>query len=689
MSDLIDSFNRLRTENPEVASALKRAREGTSSGPREDANYYHSAPSLAATSQSAGSDTKQFLEGRDRERDDMGVGNWVFKHRDEIAAGDAERLAKRLEAEQSFANAQTAIEGFKRDSAQGLPCPGTAILSAGDPGGISVRPDLSRPAPSSRYDLPHSSAYSQPVRSLLHESGLGLGHAPGSGGHGHLGAYSPSRSGLVSGSSSRYGTNNSPSRTLANGTKFGFNPNPNPNPSATAAATASSGGEYGSSNSHADGVVLDTKARFGDIDESTNYESKRKLMGRGSIADRVRQSLEPQYLSQSQQNQHSQYSRYSAENQQTSAGASSLNAPLSATVRTAASAILPDSQSVTALMDTIGIRDATIARLEAQIREERRFHESALNEVKVENESLKDTLRRYNADTAKIIEEIRNSAAAEVRVVKEQHGRELDQARLRFDQRVKAVEDDMSKSLSAARSSFENALARIDDLHDTSAVQFRDTLRNERSDALNREKSSLVELLAREQEALLRDGEQRVLAELSRQLQERARTELQRLVQQQTTEVLLPSLKELVTRDVVRAISDRATSAAEQHVEDRSRAMRSELERILEDGEKRLEDAASRLAAGSVVRWSGVVPLIEGGTGNADGVAAFKHHAELMRKLQDDADHLVRDQRESDQKHAQQITALRAQLEQIESELKSEKGVSAALAERLLHLHDK
>jgi hypothetical protein len=145
MADLIESLNRLRADNPEVASALKRAREGNASS--DDSNYYHSAQSFPASAQSNGTDTKQFLEGRDRDRDNMGVGNWVFKHRDEIAAGDAERLAKRLEAEQNYAAAQNAIEGFKRDSASALPSPGMAILSAGDSGGISLQPDISRPAP--------------------------------------------------------------------------------------------------------------------------------------------------------------------------------------------------------------------------------------------------------------------------------------------------------------------------------------------------------------------------------------------------------------------------------------------------------------------------------------------------------------------------------------------------------------
>ena len=97
-----------------------------------------------------------------------------------------------------------------------------------------------------------------------------------------------------------------------------------------------------------------------------------------------------------------------------------------------------------------------------------------------------------------------------------------------------------------------------------------------------------------------------------------------------------------------------------------------------------MEDAASRLAAGSVVRWSGVVPLIEGGEGNADGVAAFKHHAELMRKLQEEADKLIRDQRDHDHHHAQKITQLKAHLEELQSELNSKKQINEALAERLV-----
>lgn len=667
MSDIVESLNRLRTENPEMASALRRARgDGV---PSYDPNYAHSAAHLGANSQAAGSDSKEFLEARDADRDAMGVGNWVFKHRDEVAAGDAERLSKRLEAAENFARAEAAIEGFRRDSAAALPCPGTAILSAGDPGGIVIQPDVGRVRNTNPYDLPTASSY----LGISGGAGLLSGRPGGSSVGGGGGGATPGGASGGGGGYSSYGSGGGSPSSYSRAKNYGAPPTAassarmNPRHHSDAASSlmhAMSG--TGIATVGGDAAGLDTHSRYGDIDEMANYETKRKQMTRSSIADRVRQSLEPQHFAS--------VDVYTG-----------LNAPLAAAVRTSAIPPQNDAQSISALMDTIGIRDATIARLEAQIREERRFHESALTEVKEENEHLKEQLRRYDAETSKTVEEIRNSTASEVRSVKEQHARELDAARLRFDQRVKSVEDDMMKSLSAARQNFEAALARVDDLQDTSAAQFRQTLREERSEALSREKTSLVELLSREQEVLLRDGEQRIMGDLSRQLHERARTELQRIVAQQTTEVLLPSLKELVTRDVVKAISERATAAAEAHVEERSRAVRIELERTLQEGEKRLEDAASRLAAGSVVRWSGAVPLIDGHA-NTDGVAAFKHHAELMRKLQDDADRLLREQRDNETMHAQKIAALKAQLQQTESELNSEKGVSAALAERLLHV---
>lgn len=650
MSDVIRNINSLRND-PDVASALRRARgDGLVS---DDRNYAHSAAHLGANSAAAGTDSREFLEARDAERDSLGVQNWTYRHRDEVSAGDADRLAKRLEAESDYATAQSAIEGFRRDSAQALPCPGTAILSAGDPGGIVIQPDAGRARNTNPYDLPSSASY------LGGGGYAGLGGTSGRSGSG-AGGYS-------AGSPSSYNRAKNYGAPPTSATSARSNPRHHTDAAASLASLMGSGGAGTRSGANGGDVLLDTHTRYGDIDEMANYEAKRKQMTRSSIADRVRQSLEPQHFASVDSN-------------------AGLNAPLSAAVRTGAMPPPSDSQSVTALMDTIGIRDATIARLEAQIREERRFHESALAEVKDENDHLKEQLRRYDAETSKTVEEIRNATAAEVRSVKEQHARELDAARLRFDQRVKSVEDDMMKSLSAARQNFEAALARVDDLQDTSAAQFRQTLREERAEALSREKTSLIELLSREQEVLLREGEQRIIADLSRQLQERARTELQRIVAQQTTEVLLPSLKELVTRDVVKAISERATAAAEAHVEDRSRAVRLELERTLEEGEKRLEDAASRLAAGSVVRWSGAVPLIDGGSANTDGVAAFKHHAELMRKLQEDADRLLREQRDNETAHAQKVAALKAQLHQVESELQSEKGVSQALAERLLHV---
>jgi hypothetical protein len=531
--DIIRAMQELRRD-PAIADIVGDA-AGT---PRAVLPTRADSPPSAQLKQTPASPSSAFITRRNRDPDEMGVLNWVSKHRDELSDADARRLDHRLRAEHLFATAQLEMERFNVDS--------ISSRTAQQEEDAVRRADLALPAvlqsvaPTGDEMLPTQVlSMATPVRAA----------APSP-------AVSPA-----------------PALALAAASPAAVTPTPYAHEPLAATAdlshmSATAGPPAGYLPrggapvpvAHSTSLLIDTEKELGALDEESNYAAKQRLLAQD---DKARALVPGGYAAGS-----------------------------------AAAAVSPRASRHDAdvLLEAIHQRDRTIHHLEQQLAQEREHFEDTLRRTKDDNEQLRrHSDSRVTILAAQLDEISRQSITAQSSATSDAQSA-LQNTESMFAKHADDLREETTALLRNYQFELDARLRHVVETADLTVRSVREAHVVEKGEVIVQEKDGLVQRLAREQELMLREAELRLRDDTTRSSIATMKAEVERYIADKTEAEIVPRVQTQIAQDAVGAFGGALRDEVAAMVREGMDELRETLRREVAAENERLQLLSATLA---------------------------------------------------------------------------------------------